>query len=994
MSSTWQHRWSASAWHSLKTFGPGTRDAIAETAAALPGDDLAIELQPPPYGEEVAALATSPTSFLAHYAVGAAETGVAPGGAGVGGETEELFVVYCIGFGIKTGRGVGEGDAADAHAAEAGAGGARRGPDVDDAEPSLTLQQQVFVYEVCKRRHLSTVREKLVCILAALPVEYLWKSLERRVDGRSGSVLLGEGGDSFSWHHNVLAGARRIPGLLGLADVGAAERARFFPNCEVLEDSSDLDGIGGNGRVVSAGARGDLHGQERAISTLTGGDGMEGAGQSQSVGLEELTEEQQTALDSAGEGGGPVFISGRSGSGKTTVLLRCVLQVVAQGHGLNANEDHAADLSAVGPLPAALVVTQGALLAETLREKFRRFSGLSTTTARPSSSGLLAMGDEWSSRCGAGHRSAAAPRPLRSGDPAGASVVFVSYNELLLMIDAALTSVDGQPFFGETRRQSSKKTKMPIGDRLLLVRARPADHFRRVGGTMSSFSASAGGGSFEARAEVGFPEFASRYWPVITASVTSELRKGKRRGAVVAQFSAQDGYRHIMALKEQSPSISSNPAMDTSSSREELLSEAETAFLVPALQKYNQLLRKNMAFDVLDAVANLAVRCVCHQRLFGGSILSLAKFNNVLVDEAQDLLVSQIQLLQHLSAHQTSRPSTNFSIGELSSSTPGRSVFCADAAQSIMLGRRFSFCRLKDLYWAQRFSGGGASPRGDAPAATKGRPCSSLSNNLHVHQLTVNFRSQPGILKFANALIDVLSTCFGAEMDKLARERGAPVIGAEKTPEAEALRVRNSTPYLITGYSENEFWGRLLGDGGLGADQVVLVRDESSRERIQRIFEGIAEDKGGPLSGVDCLLTPEEVSGRPLPAVLTVLEAKGMEFEDVVLVDFFGSSSELVARQYLSLYTYLRRLIKKAAEEKNGGLKKLVAEIVAAAKLSRGSSASSAAGTSSGSGAPDVAGTMARFRSELRQFDDILEELETLEARALEGKMVRGFWDY
>lgn len=50
-----------------------------------------------------------------------------------------------------------------------------------------------------------------------------------------------------------------------------------------------------------------------------------------------------------------------------------------------------------------------------------------------------------------------------------------------------------------------------------------------------------------------------------------------------------------------------------------------------------------------------------------------------------------------------------------------------------------------------------------------------------------------------------------------------------------------------------------------GAEQVILVRDDTSKDRLQSQIGEIA-------------------------LVLTILESKGMEFDDVLVYNFFGSS--------------------------------------------------------------------------------------------------------
>ena len=792
-------------------------------------------------------------------------------------------------------------------------------PAVDAAqEPAVNLQQQVCIFEISKRRCLAEVRARLTTILRSLPEEYLFKALVRRADGSCGTIVFtshssslvaggGGGGTTTSSWTKVLAGARMVPNLMDWAQVSAAERVRFLNGEESCGDGPIFltEGGGESDVVLSSGA----------------GIGI-GAGS-----LETLTDEQQNALSSSAAGG-PVFISGRSGSGKTTVLLRCALQVVGTHHGLEDGGSRREDVS------GTLVVTQSSLLAKALKTKFERLSGRRAAAETVSSAPL----------------SENVCRGSSGGRPTGHAVMFVSYNELLLQLDNFCCSIDGRPFYAETRRASLGKTEKSLGDRLLQAR------MRRISG--SPHIAPDG---VEARAEVGFAEFSARYWPAVVASVNAELRRRtnnpKRAAGVI--LSAQEGYRHVMAQKQKVDHLfdERGGGVQLFGGREQggagrgrdqggggstggggeqrgdnLLSEAETAFVRCATEKYNQLLRKNAAFDVLDVVANLAHRRTQHQRVFGPA-LSCARFANVLIDEAQDLFLMQVNMLkflnqpegeeQKLQDHGMVSPAAG---GARSSSTRGKQssiVFCADAAQSIMMGRRFQLGRLKDLFWC------------DSPSS------------LRVHQLTVNFRSHTGILNVANALVDVLCAFFGAEMDRLPRERSANEPDVASDP--------SRSPHLVTGFSGRDFGERLSAVGGaevcsLGADQVIVVRDDAAREEAQRVFAE-ASANPPPCQNGEC---SHSVVGEPV--ILTVLEAKGMEFEDVVLFNFFNTAPQAVARQYTFLYAYMRRAIgnlqQRCVGAKDGNLQQ----------------------------------RLVQFRAECTAFDDILADLDALEKKTLRGR--------
>ncbi|RHZ88684.1 hypothetical protein Glove_21g290 [Diversispora epigaea] len=121
--------------------------------------------------------------------------------------------------------------------------------------------------------------------------------------------------------------------------------------------------------------------------------------------------------------------------------------------------------------------------------------------------------------------------------------------------------------------------------------------------------------------------------------------------------------------------------------------------------------------------------------------------------------------------------------------------------------------------------------------------------------LNTNYRSHNGILRLAASIIDLISNFFPDSIDKLKREHGEidgpkPVIFEGFQNEASLFDASSdckSTPKVI------EF----------GARQVIIVRNKKTKDRLK---------------------------AYKLGSVLTIYEAKGMEFDDVLLYNFFTDS--------------------------------------------------------------------------------------------------------
>ena len=168
---------------------------------------------------------------------------------------------------------------------------------------------------------------------------------------------------------------------------------------------------------------------------------------------------------------------------------------------------------------------------------------------------------------------------------------------------------------------------------------------------------------------------------------------------------------------------------------------------------------------------------------------------------------------------------------------PNSTFFTGDTAQSIMRGISFRFQDLRSLFH-----------RINKKVPQVKVPCKP-------HTLTVNFRSHSGILGLAQSILDLLYEFFPGSIDDLPEDKGMfpgpiPVL-------LESCDIADLAFLLSTNKREKsaiEF----------GAHQVILVQSKEAKDNLPSILKGAI--------------------------VLTIFESKGLEFDDVLLYNFFTDS--------------------------------------------------------------------------------------------------------
>ena len=196
------------------------------------------------------------------------------------------------------------------------------------------------------------------------------------------------------------------------------------------------------------------------------------------------------------------------------------------------------------------------------------------------------------------------------------------------------------------------------------------------------------------------------------------------------------------------------------------------------------------------------------------------------VDETQDFTQAELFLLIHCCR------------------SPNELFFTGDTAQSIMRGIAFRFEDLKTLFHHAKKA-----------AAIKEGHHNVIRVPKKLYQLTHNYRSHAGILRLASSVVDLLLHYFPNSFDRLQKDEGLfegpnPVLLEACSPTDLALILQGNQRQS----SRIEF----------GAHQVVLVVSNEAREAM-----------------------PDELKQG---LVMTIYEAKGLEFDDVLIYNFFKDS--------------------------------------------------------------------------------------------------------
>ncbi|SJL05199.1 uncharacterized protein ARMOST_08565 [Armillaria ostoyae] len=180
-------------------------------------------------------------------------------------------------------------------------------------------------------------------------------------------------------------------------------------------------------------------------------------------------------------------------------------------------------------------------------------------------------------------------------------------------------------------------------------------------------------------------------------------------------------------------------------------------------------------------------------------------------------------------------------------SNPDGLFWAGDTAQTISVGSSFHFNALKAFQWNIE-----DQYRRKHRLGTQQPP--------EMFQLAVNYRSHAGIVDCAHSIIDLITMFWENSIDRLSPEMGI---------------VDGVKPVFFNNEDRAQLKRFIFGDRGkpieFGAQQCIIVRNETAREKLRQQVGEVG-------------------------LVLTVYESKGLEFNDVLLYNFFADSTASLAQ--------------------------------------------------------------------------------------------------
>jgi tetratricopeptide (TPR) repeat protein/phosphotransferase system HPr-like phosphotransfer protein len=409
---------------------------------------------------------------------------------------------------------------------------------------------------------------------------------------------------------------------------------------------------------------------------------------------------------------GPHFVLGRSGTGKTTVMLHRMLY-------FESEFKRRVEARTIEPDNfKQLLVTASPILATAIQESYRKLSETGTEKIL-----LKATNADEADR-----------RKVKALDSLGQSdfPLITTFDALLTMIDLCL--LDGSPPF---LLHHKRRVDLPIFQ---------ARYFSKMKDVSS-------GGRFKIDASVLYREISS-------------VIKGSMSAAEEGGCMSLETY---VALSENRSSAG--------------LNADERRHYYSLFEAYQDLKSREIEdYDIADFVYHV------YSHLLSKNPLKL-RFQNVYVDEVQDLTMLQVAILRFVCDDWKGF------------------FFAGDTAQTIAQGVGFRFESLKDLFYKEIL------------------PTFKPEDNMkvpEVKQLRQNFRTHYHVLRLANTVIRLLLCFFPDSMDKVEEE--------------QSLLQNGPKPIFLE--DTEDVMSKLFEKGEMqncefGSEQVILVRDALNKKSVQ-----------------------------------------------------------------------------------------------------------------------------------------------------------------
>eukprot|EP01018_Ginkgo_biloba_P036068 Gb_27269 [translate_table: standard] len=350
------------------------------------------------------------------------------------------------------------------------------------------------------------------------------------------------------------------------------------------------------------------------------------------------------------------------------------------------------------------------------------------------------------------------------------------------------------------------------------------------------------------RKEVNYERFDSFYWPHFNAAVTRRLDSSVAFTQIMSHIKGG-----LEAIKSPDCKMSRNNYILMSERRDSTLSVEQSEIIYDIFMHYEKEKQSNGDFDISDVVNHL------HGQLRSNGYLG-QKLDFIYIDEVQDLTMAQIALLKHVC--------NNIHEGF---------VFAGDTAQTIARGIDFRFENVRSLFYTEFLAGEESdcmSPanKSETKACSQKGKSKTETSVPDLFHLSQNFRAHTGIIKLAQSVVELLYF-FPFAVDKFSPETSlvygeAPIY----------LEMEKDESLITTIFGHGENFGSDKYE--FGAEQAILVRDELTKSQVL-----------------------SQVGKQGL--VLTILECKGLEFQDVLLYNFFSTSP--LGRKWRVIYEFMKQ---------------------------------------------------------------------------------------